>query len=153
MELQGHMHEKMANFSVMSVGSLADFITQREADVNQKALAQAGQTPESMKVAVGELERQEWDLTKAKLDYDLNTLNVYKRRCSDIDSLSYHATREHQHRRHTNALIAAKKYVSSNCVFESASSVQAFQTVLSNIIKERATIHKIQESDVLTIPF
>ena len=48
MELQGHMHEKMATFNVMSVRTLSEFIRQRTERVNEATLAQVGQSPENM---------------------------------------------------------------------------------------------------------
>ena len=45
LELQGHMHEKMADFNVMKVATLADFIAQHAADVNQKTAGPSRQDP------------------------------------------------------------------------------------------------------------
>ena len=70
MELQGHLHEKLANFTLMSVLSLAEHVREREGSVNKTTLAYSGQTTEAITVAVGELEKQEWELTKGMLDYD-----------------------------------------------------------------------------------
>ena len=106
-ELQGHMQEKLLGFTVLSIQTLAEKVRQREECMNEAALAQSGFSPEKLKIQVGELGRQEWDMGNAKLDCDLKTLKVYKQRCSDAEALHYIAAREHSYRRHTAAVTAA----------------------------------------------
>ena len=120
--------------------------------MNEAALGHSGFSPEKLKIQVGKLVRQEWDLDKAKLDYDLNTLKVYKQRCSDAEALHYHAAREHSYRRHTAAVTAAKKYLDSLITYNDTTiSALEFQASLSKVVKQVAFANKITESDVLTI--
>ena len=98
----------------MSVHTLAEHVRLRSRAAYQETLAQVGQTTEAITVVAGELERQEWELVKGKIEYDRQILKAYLRRCSDKEAMNYHANREHHHRRHKSALVAAHKFVEMN---------------------------------------
>eukprot|EP00974_Lingulodinium_polyedra_P066426 6429062-Lingulodinium_polyedra.AAC.1 len=70
MDLQTHIHEKRIDFNVMDVQPLAEKVRARNTIKDEDTLAQSGQTTEVITVAAGELERQEWELAKGKLEYD-----------------------------------------------------------------------------------
>ena len=99
LELQGHLHEKLATFNVMCVHTLAELVRERHEVATCSALASSGQSADTLQILVGGMEQKEWELVKNKLDFDEATFNVYKQRCSDADALAYHANREHCLRR------------------------------------------------------
>ena len=104
-------------------------------------------------MVAGELERQEWELAKGKIALGRQLLKAYRRRCSDKEAMNYHANREHHHRRHTSALVAARKFVEMNMCMADAATAHQFQQQLQSFVQRVAGMARLPESDVLVVPW
>ena len=88
-----------------------------------------------------------------QLEYGRQILKAYRRRCSDKEYMNYHANRDHHHRRHTSALVAAHKFLEMNMYMTDAANAHQFQQQLQSFVQRVAGMARLPESDVLVVPW
>ena len=152
-ELQSHLHEKQANFSVLDVQFLADLVRDHRQHSDAHVLATSGQTPDTIRVVANELEQREWDLVLSKLNHDKNLIDIHQRKCQDLAAAHFHAARDHARRRHELGRSAAEVWMATNCSIYVTSTVMEAHTNITESLQKFARHLSVSPEKVLVVPW